>query len=189
MSNIGALLNAAEGNTKLTGIQYIKDMDGLCVSFNHDTGEAKRIKKEEIPDGSTVVECVRTFIIDDVLGYAEDTGYNYKLTILKGTGGSPVWVGGFDHPEVTLSGDGWDFTILFSTDKFLGIATYGEGVMANGRTPLYGSSMYLKWDGKTYSREIGQLDDWYAGETDNEYKVSDDGERLEYIPHANPGLY
>ena len=182
MGAVGDLLNAAKGNAKMTGMFYIKDSEGGYASFNHDTGEVKSIKAEEIPEGVNVTECDRSLIMDDVLMYVEDTGYNYQLIILKGTAGIPVCVCGFDKPDMELSPDGWSLTGLFSTEKFLGIGTYAESPGDGaGRSHLYGSSMYLEWDGTKYTRVQGMLDDWYAGETDREYAPSEDGQSLVQI--------
>ena len=67
-----------------------------------------------------------------------------------------------------------DFAIdeVCHDNKYLGVGTYVDTVH-DGKGNIYGSSMYLRWTGEKYVYEIGSLDDWLAGEQDDEYEIVD----------------
>lgn len=181
MGSVSELLNQAAAETRKMGIVYIVSEDDgkMHSTFNYDTGEVGQVPRGEIPDGAQVINCQKCFAVDRTVGYVTEESNHMALVILRGTTGIPAFTGLFDKPDVELSEEGWQFDILFETDKFLGLGTYGESPRSPGSdSVLFGSSAYYEWDGERYTQVIGELDNWIAGEMDIEYEVSEDGQSL-----------
>lgn len=182
MGNINEILNKAEGNKELPNMLYFKYEGDHCLSFDITTGEMRNIYEDNIPADVKVIQALKLVTVTGTVCYVTDNDYNYTLTIYKQGYKYPVLELGFDKPEVEFAGNTWDLIYLMKTKKFLGLSTSAEGNPdENGVCRVYGSNMYLKWDGERYIREVGQLDDWFAGERSPEYVLSEDGERLERI--------
>lgn len=162
------LVSIGRSNFKMSSEYIYINRDGTLGRFNRFS-PFKIEYIEEVNTDEDILNVAGYFYTDRDVCLLIDNDASYILKVYRGSSGLPVYECIVGKCPYNIDEDSLELTNVFNdeTGKFLSLATFAF----SSSDSILGSSMYLRWDGEKYVYEIGELDNWTAGEDDDEYEI------------------